>query len=143
MKKEIAVEIISFLFIVLFTYAAVTKLMDFEKFRVQVGQSPLLTAFGGPISRCIPAAELVTAVLLAVPRYKMIALYSSFSLMVLFSAYIIYILNFSIYIPCSCGGVLQNMGWTQHLVFNLFFTALALAGVLFYSEKQDTQAQAA
>lgn len=48
----------------------------------------------------------------------------------MFTAYIFIILSFTIYIPCSCGGVLETMGWTEHLVFNLFFVAMASIGVL-------------
>jgi hypothetical protein len=24
-------------------------------------------------------------------------------------------------IPCSCGGLISSLSWTQHLFFNLFF----------------------
>lgn len=44
--KGIVVEVICYLFLVLFIYTAVTKLMEYEKFRVQVGQSSILTSFG-------------------------------------------------------------------------------------------------
>ena len=38
MKKKLAIEIICALFILLFTYAAVMKLMDVQKFTVQIGK---------------------------------------------------------------------------------------------------------
>jgi uncharacterized membrane protein YphA (DoxX/SURF4 family) len=63
------------------------------------------------------------------------ALYASFGLMVIFSAYIITILNFSEYVPCSCGGILENMSWRQHFWFNAGFVALGALGVLIYPDK--------
>jgi hypothetical protein len=38
-------------------------------------------------------------------------------------------------LPCSCGGILQSMNWTQHLIFNIFFTLLGLGAIAF--EKTD------
>jgi hypothetical protein len=55
--------------------------------------------------------------------------------MVMFTTYIIAITQFSDYIPCSCGGILQKMNWNQHLVFNIVFTGFSLAGILL--EKQQ------
>lgn len=133
-KKEIAIDIIAALFVLLFLYASVTKLLDYEKFRVQLGQSPLLTAFAGFVAWFIPAVEIVISVLLLFLRTRLVALYASFCLMVMFTCYIIAITQFSEYIPCSCGGVLQNMGWTQHLIFNIGFVLLALVAILLSSK---------
>lgn len=138
MKKRIAIEIICFLFILLFTYAAVMKLMDVQKFTVQIGKSPLLTDFAGVVAWGIPITELLIAVMLAVTRFRLWGLYASFGLMTMFTAYIIAILQFSEHIPCSCGGVLESMGWTEHLVFNIGFVLLGLAGVILHSNREES-----
>lgn len=136
MIRKIAVEIISFLFIVLFVYAALTKLADYKKFVVQVGQSPLLTDIASFVAWFIPAIEITIAVLLSFSRTRTAGMYGSFSLMVMFTAYIIAILNFSEHIPCSCGGVLETLGWTEHLVFNVVCIGLALTGIIFTTRKE-------
>jgi uncharacterized membrane protein YphA (DoxX/SURF4 family) len=130
MNRKIAVEIIAFLFIFLFVYAAASKLLDIEKFRVQLGQSPLLTVFAGWVAWVIPTLEILIAVLLLLPTYRFIAFFAALTLMVMFTSYIVVILNFGSYIPCSCGGILEKLGWTQHLIFNCVFILLALAGIL-------------
>lgn len=135
MKRKIVLEIISFLFIVLFVYAAVTKLIDYKKFTVQVGQSPLLTDFAPFVAWFIPSVEIAIALLLSFTQTRTVGLYGSLSLMAMFTAYIIAILNFSDSIPCSCGGVLEKLGWTEHLVFNIVFILLALAGIVLSSQK--------
>jgi hypothetical protein len=129
MKKNTIVEIITILFILLFTYAAISKLIDYQKFRIQIGQSPLLTAFAGWVAWIIPTVELLISAMLLTRRFRTTGLFASFSLMVMFTAYIIAILKFSDFIPCSCGGILQKMGWGQHLIFNIFFILLALTAI--------------
>ncbi|UFH36530.1 DoxX family protein [Flavobacterium acetivorans] len=128
--KRIIVEIICLLYILLFVYAAVSKLLDFENFQVQLGQSPLLSAFAGWVSWGVVIVELVIALLLVFPRFRLVGLFAAFSLMVMFTTYIFIILNYSSFVPCSCGGILEKMGWTEHLIFNIVFVILAAAGIL-------------
>jgi hypothetical protein len=135
--KKHFICIATYLFIFLFIYAAASKLIDYQKFEVQLGQSPILTHFAHWVSWIIPAIEIITSVLLAFEAYRILGLYISFSLMTLFTAYIIAITRFSEYVPCSCGGVLQHMNWNQHLVFNLLFFFLSLTSILFYQPFSD------
>lgn len=131
---ELILNVVRFLFIILFVYAAISKLIDFETFKVQLAQSPLLSAYAGVIARTVPGLEILIAILLTIHKYRIPALYSSFTLMVMFTAYIYIILNFSDFVPCSCGGVLEKLSWTQHLVFNLVFMLLAGVAVIFTAQ---------
>jgi hypothetical protein len=142
MKKAYVADAISMAFIILFIYAAATKLIDYQKFRIEIGKSPLLTAFAGWVAIIIPSVEILISVLLASARWRLTGLYASFSLMTMFSAYIFFILNFSPYIPCSCGGILQNMTWSQHIIFNLVFVALGAWAVLIYYPENRSQGPA-
>lgn len=141
--KKIALEIICFLFILLFTYAAVVKLIDVQKFTVQIGQSPLLTDFAGVVAWLIPISELLIASMLALTRLRMVGLYAAFCLMIMFTAYISAILLIDENIPCSCGGVLESMGWTEHLLFNIGFVILGLGGILLHFKIEDNSNQRA
>jgi uncharacterized membrane protein YphA (DoxX/SURF4 family) len=128
--KNIAVLTISYLYILLFVYAAVSKLLDFENFQVQLGQSPLLSAYTGFISYSVLIIELFITLLLTIPKSRYIGLLASFGLMLMFTAYIIIILNYSSFIPCSCGGILEKLNWREHLIFNIIFTVLAAIAVI-------------
>ncbi|WP_370528129.1 MauE/DoxX family redox-associated membrane protein, partial [Flavobacterium sp. UGB4466] len=128
--KKTMVYIICLLYILLFVYAAISKLLDFENFRVQLGQSPLLSAFAGSIAWIVPAVELLIALLIALKKYRIIGLFCAFSLMVMFTTYIYIILNYSSFVPCSCGGILEKLGWKEHFFFNAVFIMLAAAGIL-------------
>ena len=131
----IGVEIICFLFIFLFVYAALSKLLDFQNFLAQLGQSPLLGRIVWWVAWIIPLTEILISIMLMLSRWRRLGLYASFCLMVMFTCYIIAITRFSTHIPCTCGGVLQNMRWNQHLVFNLGFVLLSLMGILLYDNQ--------
>jgi len=134
-KKTIPIEIICAVFILLFVYAVVSKIRDFERFSVELAKSPILNPIASWVVIAIPSIEIALSIFLIVKRFRLVALYASFSLMVMFSAYIVAILKFSSYIPCTCGGVLQNMSWKEHLIFNLCFVVLGTIGVLMYPAK--------
>ncbi|MCF8716393.1 hypothetical protein JM658_16300 [Joostella atrarenae] len=125
-------EIICFLFVLLFSYAAISKLMDFELFRAQLGKSPLLTSIAGWVAWGIPLLELIIALALITPKFRLLACYGCLSLMSLFTMYIVIILNFTDDIPCACGGILETMGWQEHLIFNSIFIILATIGILLH-----------
>lgn len=115
-------------------YAAVSKLMDVEKFQIQMGQSPLLTRFADVLAWAVPIIEILISLALVFQRYRLLALLASFGLMSMFTVYIIFILNFSPFVPCSCGGILQDLGWQEHLIFNTFFIILGAIGVIIQSK---------
>lgn len=129
MKKINFRDVIVFMFMFLFIYAAVTKLLEYDLFKAQIGKSPLITRYASLFAWLVPLVELLVAAMLFFPRLQLLGLYGSFSLMFAFTGYIAFILTFSPYVPCSCGGILSSMGWTEHLIFNVGFTVLAVAGI--------------
>lgn len=141
MKTKALLELIIFLLILLFVYAASSKLLDFPKFEVQVSQSPLLTPIAAIVAWSIPIVELIVSMLLAIPRSRAMGLYGAFTLMVMFTAYIAAILQMDDNIPCSCGGVLEKMGWTEHLIFNIAFLVLALTGIILETKVHDSKVE--
>jgi uncharacterized membrane protein YphA (DoxX/SURF4 family) len=126
------IEIICGLYVLLLVYAALSKLLDFENFRVQIAQSPVTAAYAGIIAWAIPSIELLISVFLAVARYRRVTLISAYTLMLVFTAYIYIVLNYSSYVPCSCGGILEKLGWTEHFYFNLTYVLLAAVAVLLH-----------
>lgn len=129
------VETVSLLFVVLFIYAATSKVMDFHGFKVQLGQSPILEEHVVWVAWLVPVVEYALALLLLVEGFRTMALYGSFALMVMFTTYITLLLNFSDHIPCSCGGVLESLGWKEHLIFNMFFVLAALFSILLSTDR--------
>lgn len=128
--KNYLPTIISYLLILLFVYAAVSKMLDFQNFQAELGQSPLLSAFTGYISYAVLIAEIIISILLSFSKSRVVGLYAAFTLMVMFTAYIVVILNYSSFIPCSCGGILEKMDWKDHLIFNIAFCLLPALGII-------------
>ncbi len=136
--RFLIIQIVSILFILLFIYAAVSKLLDIDNFKNQMSQSPLITDFAEILSITTPLSEIVISILLFTDRWRLIGLYGSTALMMLFSAYIVAITQSSSYVPCSCGGVLQVLTWNQHLLFNVCFVLISAVTILSYPKQTKT-----
>lgn len=109
MARKITIEIIVLLFIILWVYTGLSKLLDYEVTKFQLGRSPYVEHMAGFVALAVPLSELLIAAALLIPRFRLAGLYASFGLMLLFTGYIYVMLNYSYYIPCSCGGVLSGM----------------------------------
>lgn len=139
--RNYIVTVISFLLALLFVYAAVSKLLDYDRFIFQLSRSPYTTSWARQAAWMIPSAELLITILLTGSKSRLTGLYASFSLMLLFTCYIYAILHYSYYIPCSCGGILSKMGWHEHMLFNIAATMAAIIAVIFYPGKNITHSK--
>jgi uncharacterized membrane protein YphA (DoxX/SURF4 family) len=139
--KNIILETICLLYVLLFIYAATSKLLDFQNFQVQLGQSPLLSAFAWWVSRIVPIIELVIVLLLCIPKWRNFGLFASLSLMSMFTSYIFIVLHFSSFVPCSCGGILEKMSWNTHLAFNIVFVVLAIWALVLQKQLSNENPQ--
>lgn len=140
MKRTTIVETIIFLYAVLFLYTGITKLTEYEIFRENVAESPILAPIATPIAWGLPWMEFAITMMILIPRWRLKGLYATLILMVAFTAYIICILLFDKNLPCSCGGIIEQLSWPQHLVFNIAFILLAILGIaLQRREKKQLQ----
>lgn len=127
--KKFFPETAAVLITLMLAYAGIVKLLNLEKFRQELYLSPLIPAsVTGLVSVLVPAGELAICFLFFRKNTMQSAFLLTYGLMLFFSAYIIFLLNYSTYIPCSCGGILGSMNWGVHVFFNLFFVLLAAAG---------------
>jgi uncharacterized membrane protein YphA (DoxX/SURF4 family) len=136
MNKSFIVGIISLLLILLMVYAALAKLNDFDNFRFGLSESPIIAPFAGILAWAVPATELLIAVMLSLSFLRLAGLYASFVLMLLFTLYIIVMLSFYEDIPCSCGGVLEDMSWGVHIAFNLLFVLLSAWAIMLEKKRR-------
>ena len=120
------VEFISYFFILLFCYASISKIMDFENFRTQISESPLWNGFSEFLPYTIIIAEFLIVGLLCYRKNRNIGLIGSFILTLIFTGYIFFIIRTSENLPCSCGGILEKMSWHQHLYFNIGCVVLSV-----------------
>lgn len=134
--QNIFIEAVPCFFVLLFIYAGMSKMLDFENFQFQLVQSPIVSAYAGYISYAVIITELLVATLLIISGTRLFALYASMAIMISFTMYIYLILNFSEFVPCSCGGILEKMGWKEHLIFNIFCVIVALCSITVYERER-------
>jgi putative oxidoreductase len=146
MKKSTIIDLISAVFILLFMYTASSKLFEFQKFQGTLAASPLIGKSLAPIvAWALPITEIVICLLLFFPRTRRKGMWASLLLMIAFTGYIGYLAYFAPHKPCSCGGVLKDLSWKEHFVFNVGFTLLAALGLWLYrkqrlqNERAETQ----
>lgn len=129
--RNTILQAICFLLCTLFFYAAAAKALDFGQFVADIAKSPLLAnippAHTGSLTIGV---EIAAALLVALPRTRKAGLFLSTFLMLCFSLYMGILYFFYTNIPCSCGGILGQMGYPAHIVFNIAFTLLAFTGLL-------------
>lgn len=137
-RSNVAMGIICTLIITLFVYAATAKLLDYYNFQFGLTESPFIAPFANILAWGLPVTEYLIVALLVLPATRLPGLYASFVLMSLFTIYIAAMLLSSSDIPCSCGGVLEEMSWSTHILFNCFFVALSAWGIYLHRKKRRT-----
>ncbi|SFD56092.1 hypothetical protein SAMN05518672_102425 [Chitinophaga sp. CF118] len=135
MPRKTFIDIICALLIFLFIYTGISKLLDYNTFRRQLGQSPFITFYAPLLAWMLPLGEIIIAGMLSFNRTRLSGLYLSFFLLCLFTFYLGAMLQLSYYIPCSCGGVLQSLSWQAHIILNIAFILLAAVGTLLQPKK--------
>lgn len=79
----------------------------------------------------LPLTEIGLIILLLFPDTKLLGMYASLFLMIVFTLYVGGAV-FQIYdrYPCACGGLFGRLGWYKHFKVNIILTLIALSGVI-------------
>jgi putative oxidoreductase len=130
-KKQVALECVCALLVVLFLYASISKFLDFKTFIDQMNNQPLPNSWTPFLVWAIPLLEIAISITLFIEHTRLLGLYASLLIMIIFTFYTsIILLHFFPYIPCSCGGVIQKLTWPQHLILNIAFVFLSILGIV-------------
>ncbi|MDO6432276.1 hypothetical protein Q4E93_16865 [Flavitalea sp. BT771] len=135
-RRQVTLEAIAALLILLFLYAGISKFLEFDRFIGEMNNQPFPNSWTPFLVWTIPSLEIVIALTLMFERTRLPGLIASLILMTLFTLYTgSVLLHFFAYVPCSCGGVIRKLSWPQHMVFNLFFVALSVLGIILQRRK--------
>jgi len=124
--KEWLIFSICLICVFLFLYTAYSKILEHRRFLKGLSRVELIGGFAGSISWLVPAAEILIAILMIIPKAYKLGLYAFITVMTSFTGYILSMLLWAKTLPCHCGGVIETLSWTQHIWFNLAFIAIAL-----------------
>jgi hypothetical protein len=129
MKKTILVEIIAYFFILLFLYTGAAKLMEVNVFKEQLVSSPFLGSIAGIVAWALPMGEILLAIALFIPRFRLKALYGTMALMTIFTIYVVVILFVDSHLSCNCGGIIEELSPRQHVLFNCACVVLSAVAI--------------
>ncbi|WP_371417043.1 MauE/DoxX family redox-associated membrane protein [Chitinophaga sp. XS-30] len=137
MKKNILIEVISYAFILLFLYTALNKVFLYDTYILDLQASPALAPLSISLAIVIPFSEIVVSILLFFERTRKIGMYASFILMSVFTIYVGYVLSFTDERPCQCGGIIRELSWPAHMIFNICFLLLSAIGIWLIRKKDN------
>lgn len=147
-KREMIIDIITFMLIILFLYTAINKIIDFKIFKDDLAKAKYLNGFSIYIAYSIPSVELIITLLLLSGYLSDLAFFTRigfsfrycrylgvlFSL-ILMSLFTLYVIGVLLLLkghsrPCTCGGIMRSLSWRQHLIVNVFFVIMSGLGLL-------------
>jgi hypothetical protein len=141
MKNILTHFCITFLFL-LFVYTSASKFLDYDKFvfQMHLAPVPLMKILAPLFGWLVPSVEMIIAIGFAVGFFissiKIKALLASVILLSAFQFYIVIMLLSGSQLPCTCGGIVSQMGWKQHLFFNGFLIVTGIFSIRYL--KNDT-----
>ncbi|MGE6397366.1 MauE/DoxX family redox-associated membrane protein [Chryseobacterium scophthalmum] len=135
--KNLIVETIMFILIILWAYTFASKIFDFDNFNRQIKGAYLLSAGGSVLPYILQALHLGIVIMLLNKNWRRLGLLTSLSVLTIYTAYLVYILKFAPSIPCSCIAVMRGMNWNDQLYFNFIALAINIIGMItFFSQKR-------
>lgn len=125
-------------------YASLVKLLNLPESSRQMHNQPFPPAIADLLVFAVPTVELIVVMLLLFPLVLKLGYLASIFLLTVFTIYILLIESNAFgHIPCSCGGIISGFSWTEHLLFNLFFLALSILGLIFTKTERRSRGTAA
>lgn len=138
MKKAYTIAVIfSSAVLFLLVYTGLSKLATRASFLDVLQQLILLQPYAVFLTWAVPVIELMIAVLLFFPATRQAGLYASLILLMSFTLYIGWMILYAPHLPCNCGGVIQQLSWKQHVLFNLFFIGLVVAALILFHKVKN------
>lgn len=126
--KNTYVQIVAAIFIFLFFYTAISKIIDLGLFKAQMQITFHYKIFVYVIIWLLPLVEIIVAFMLLIPSYRTRGFLVSTIMMIIFIIYIACLMMFWTHLPCSCGGIIEMLSWKQHLILNIFLLLLSTTG---------------
>lgn len=131
MKRSNWPDLLGFTLILMYSYAAASKLIIFNSLRLQLLVQPLPRWSVTYLVYIIPASEVIVVMCLLFKSTRITGFIGSATLMLMFTMYVGLAMSGAFgSIPCSCGGIIQKLSWAQHFIFNLIFLTISIYGII-------------
>ncbi len=123
-------EVLVALFVGLWTYASVSKMINHDKFISVLYAAKLFGNYTVYLSWLVPALELLIAISIVLPSTRFVGLMASLIYLLLLSAYLLYMILFSSSLPCTCGGLISSFTWLQHFWLNCMLMLITVVIII-------------
>jgi len=132
-QANILALIAAALLILLFGYTAISKILEYNKFvfQLKLAQIPMIATLAPLLGILLPVLELFIAWMLYKDSLRIKGFYASFLLLFTFEIYITIMLLSGEKLPCTCGGIISQMGWKTHLFFNAVFMIISILPIIY------------
>ena len=132
--KSILVYIIA----LFFAYSFSIKILDFNNFEIKLIQSELINNdWTTVIGYSVLLIEFSIVILLFFNIKRKETLLGSFLFLILLTAYLLALNEFSLFNGCSCGGVFDKLTYSEHLFVNFLFIAINFIALLLFRVKAN------
>jgi hypothetical protein len=128
MKTEKIIYLLSSLLAMLFFYAVVSKMVNYQESLREMRNQVFPIAVADILVWLIPSIELGIVCCLIYEPFRRVGLWLGLSLLSSFSIYVLLGVN-EVFdrVPCSCGGILwKNSSYWDQFWFNILFIVMAV-----------------
>lgn len=129
-SKSTLVDTIAAMFILLYLYSALYTIYQRDPIQDVLTVLPLFGIPAKVFNWSAIAMEFAVVLLLFFPKTRKAGLIASLGLMILFTAYIVYLLKIVPELPCSCGAIMSQLTLKPHLFLNAVFIILGFVAIL-------------
>lgn len=129
--RALYVDLVVWAAIFLFVFLGLSKFLNLNALRHDMLNQPIPYGLARVLMWLIPACEIMLSLILVFRRLRTVGLWGSFVLVLIYTLYTgLVLIHFFDYVPCSCGGILKFLSWSQNLVFDCI--VLILVGLALY-----------
>lgn len=116
--------------IFLWIYTGLDKLIGFDQSRKAFHNQTLSSELAEILTYMVPVVELLLALLLLFSVTRWWGYLGSILVLTVFATYVglIWVGAFP-RVPCNCAGILESLGWAEHVVLNLGLIGVAVIGL--------------
>lgn len=129
MRSRILYNGVALFFMILLLYTGLAKISDIAFFKVELRSSPFLASMAGNLAWGVPIMEMLLVLTLIIPATRTAGLYITLVIMGIFTIYTGALLTVDNHLSCGCGGILEDLTPSQHLLFNLACLSFVILGI--------------
>jgi len=127
--KDWIVYFIRIICAMLFVFSGFEKIITHSQFERGLEKVNVIGSYAKIIGWAVPVLELLVALLIIVNKTSRFGLKLFVMLMLIFTVYIGIMLLLADRLPCHCNILIQQLSWSEHIIFNVAFIAIAFFAI--------------